>query len=88
VYGPGTTPPTHAGAIAGGWACFWRFAICVPRWRYRLAGVPARAASLSVYAWDWAGNVAARTTAIRAGGAHASIYHAAGAVPADVSPFD
>jgi hypothetical protein len=65
VYGPGTTPPNHVGAIAGGWACFSRFTICVPKWNYRLAGVPASAASLSVYAWDWAGNVAVRTSSLR-----------------------
>jgi hypothetical protein len=62
VYAPGTRPPSHAGA--SGWACFWRFAVCVPRWDYRLAGVPAAAASLSVYAWDWAGNVAVRSSAL------------------------
>jgi hypothetical protein len=76
VYGPGTTPPTHVGAIAGGWACFWRFVVCVPKWNYRLAGVPAGAASLSVYAWDWAGNVAVRTSPLR--GAHTA------AVPGDL----
>jgi hypothetical protein len=65
VYGPGTTPPNHVGAIAGGWSCFWRFKICVPKWNYRLAGVPSSAASLSVYAWDWAGNVAMRTSSLR-----------------------
>jgi hypothetical protein len=62
VYGPGTTPPTHRGAIAGGWACFWAFEVCVPKWSYRLPGVPAGAAAVTVYAWDWAGNVAMRTT--------------------------
>jgi hypothetical protein len=64
VYGPGTTPPNHVGAIAGGWACFWAFKVCVPKWNYRLSGVPAGAASVSVYAWDWAGNVAMRTTSL------------------------
>jgi hypothetical protein len=39
--------------------------VCVPRWNYRLAGglappLPAGAASVTVYAWDWAGNVEAR----------------------------
>ena len=66
VYGPGTTPPDHVGAIAGGWSCFWRFTVCVPKWNYRLHGVPSAAASLSVYAWDWAGNVAERTSPLRA----------------------
>jgi hypothetical protein len=62
LYGPGTSRPDHAGAIAGGWACFWRFRICVPTWNYRLSGVPSRAVSLSIYVWDWAGNVARRTS--------------------------
>jgi hypothetical protein len=69
VYGPGTTPPNHVGSIAGGWACFWRFTVCVPKWNYRLHGVPASAAALSVYAWDWAGNVAERTSPLRGAGA-------------------
>jgi hypothetical protein len=89
IYGPGTTPPTHAGAIAGGWACFWRFTICVPKWNYRLAGVPSGAASLSVYAWDWAGNVAGRTSSLR--GAHIDEAGDADAFPAsapDVSTVD
>lgn len=85
VYGPGTTPPTHVGAIAGGWACFWRFKICVPKWNYRLSGVPAGAASLSVYAWDWAGNVAVRTSRFRRGGTAAG---AADVIPAGISLFD
>ena len=85
VYGPGTTPPTHVGAVAGGWACFWRFTICVPKWNYRLPGVPAGAASLSVYAWDWAGNVAVRTSGFRHGGATAA---AADATGAGISLFD
>jgi hypothetical protein len=37
----------------------------VPKWNYRLSGVPPGAASLSVYAWDWAGNVARRTSPLR-----------------------
>jgi len=85
VYGPGTTPPTHVGAIAGGWACFWRFKICVPKWNYRLSGVPAGAASLSVYAWDWAGNVAVRTSGFRHAGAAAG---APDVTPAGISLFD
>jgi murein DD-endopeptidase MepM/ murein hydrolase activator NlpD len=62
IYGPGTTEPDHPGPAPGGWACFWRWVICVPRWNYRLPGVPVDAASVSVYAWDWAGNVAMRTS--------------------------
>jgi hypothetical protein len=89
VYGPGTTPPNHAGAIAGGWACFWRFTICVPKWNYRLSGVPAGAASVSVYAWDWAGNVARRTSSLRHGHAAGSLPEArATASSPDVSAID
>jgi hypothetical protein len=65
IYGPGTIPPFHIGATGGGWSCLWRYTICVPKWNYRLWGVPAGAKSLSVYAWDWAGNVAERTSALR-----------------------
>jgi hypothetical protein len=86
VYGPSTTPPNHPGAIAGGWACFWRFTICVPKWNYRLHGVPGSAATLSLYAWDWAGNVAERTSPLRAG-AIASSALALRAGPA-ISPVD
>jgi hypothetical protein len=93
VYGPGTTPPTHVGAFAGGWSCFWRFTICVPKWNYRLHGVPFGAASLSVYAWDWAGNVARRTSALRAGSASSAAQAGTGedagrAGSASVSPID
>jgi len=85
VYGPGTTPPNHVGTIAGGWACFWRFKVCVPKWNYRLAGVPSSAASLSVYAWDWAGNVAVRTSSLR--GAHpAAMQGALGAAATPATP--
>jgi hypothetical protein len=62
VYGPGTTPPDNPDPRPGGWACFWSWVICVPKWNYRLPGVPAEAAAVSVYAWDWAGNVARRTS--------------------------
>jgi hypothetical protein len=96
VYGPGTTPPNHVGAIAGGWACFWRFRICVPKWNYRLSGVPSGAASLSVYAWDWAGNVAVRTSSLHGARAAGAVSDAGadplhtGPVPgrADISPID
>jgi hypothetical protein len=95
IYGPGTTPPDHVGAIAGGWACFWRFTICVPTWNYRLPGVPAGAASLSVYAWDWAGNVARRTSSLRRVRADSSLHEArAGTMnahpssSANISPTD
>jgi hypothetical protein len=65
VYGPGTIPPFHIGANGGGWSCLWRYTICVPKWNYRLWGVPGNARSLSVYAWDWAGNVAVRRSPLR-----------------------
>jgi hypothetical protein len=58
------------GAHAPGWSCFSHGRRCVPDWTYRLAGglAPALTAvvpqpgvyRLSVYAWDWAGNTAAR----------------------------
>lgn len=49
-----------------GFTCFDRRPACVPRWDYRLAGglapaLPAATRTLSVYAWDWAGNVDVRT---------------------------
>jgi len=62
VYAPGAHSP--------GWSCFSHGRRCVPDWTYRLAGglAPALTAvalhpgvyRLSVYAWDWAGNTAAR----------------------------
>ena len=57
------TPDAHA----PGYLCFAFRVICVPHWRYRLAGglaprLPALSGHyrLTVYAWDWAGNTSAR----------------------------
>ena len=61
------TPDAHS----PGFFCFARNVICKPVWRYRLAGglapvLPLYAmhgrTRLTVYAWDWAGNVTARDT--------------------------
>jgi hypothetical protein len=61
------TPSAHS----PGFLCFARNVICKPRWEYRLAGglaprLPLYAmhgrVRLTVYAWDWAGNVTARDT--------------------------
>jgi hypothetical protein len=62
VYAPGAHSP--------GWSCFAHGRRCVPDWTYRLAGGLAPPLTgivlepgvyrLSVYAWDWAGNTAAR----------------------------
>ena len=56
-----------ADAHAPGYRCFAFRVICVPHWRYRLAGglapsLPALGGRyrLTVYAWDWAGNPRAR----------------------------
>lgn len=66
-------------AHAPGYACFATRRICVPNWRYRLAGglasplpdwlTPGRY-RLTTYAWDWADNETARdaTVTLRAGG--------------------
>jgi hypothetical protein len=60
-----------ANAHSPGFFCFARRLVCKPRWRYRLAGglaprLPLSSLSgrvrLTVYAWDWAGNVTARDT--------------------------
>lgn len=56
------------GARGGGWLCFATHPVCRPNWNYRLAGGLAPALPrlapgvyrLTAYAWDWAGNVAAR----------------------------
>jgi hypothetical protein len=56
IYGPGTHGPDSPAVHSPGWLCFDRAAVCIPKWNYRLAGVPAQAASISVYAWDWDGN--------------------------------
>ncbi|MDX6387356.1 MAG: Peptidase family [Gaiellaceae bacterium] len=88
VYGPGTTPPNHVGSIAGGWACFWRFVVCVPKWNYRLAGVPSSATSLSVYAWDWAGNVAMRTSSVSTSRSHTAARSVVSAVAPSIDVSD
>ena len=62
VYGPGTTPPDNPDRAPGGWSCFWRHVVCVPKWNYRIGALPLGTRAVTVYAWDWAGNVAARTT--------------------------
>jgi hypothetical protein len=70
-------PPSLASAVfaararSPGFLCFATRPLCVPRWRYRLAGglapkLPLAALPahfrLTVYAWDWAGNATARDT--------------------------
>ena len=61
------TPQAHS----PGFLCFARRVVCRPVWTYRLAGGLAPAlplyamhgrVRLTVYAWDWAGNVRARDT--------------------------
>jgi hypothetical protein len=64
LYGPGTHRPDNAAAHSPGWGCFASWTICVPRWNYRLGLLPAGTRQVSVYAWDWAGNVSVRTTAL------------------------
>ena len=57
-----------ANARGGGWLCFAYHPRCTPNWRYRLAGGLAPVLPhlrpgvyrLTIYAWDWAGNVTAR----------------------------
>jgi hypothetical protein len=61
IFAPGARNP--------GFNCFFRQVMCVPTWRYwlagglterlPLAGLPAGQYRLSVYAWDWAGNISA-----------------------------
>jgi hypothetical protein len=61
------------GAHAPGFACFASRPVCVPDWRYRLAGglaprLPTHLAPgryrLTVYAWDWADNQTARDSTV------------------------
>lgn len=57
-------------AYPPGWTCFDVRLVCRPHWNYRLAGglapvLPPTARRLSVYAWDWAGNVAVREVKLR-----------------------
>jgi murein DD-endopeptidase MepM/ murein hydrolase activator NlpD len=56
IYGPGSHAPDDPAVRSPGWLCFDTVLVCVPKWNYRLAGVPSAAAAISVYAWDWAGN--------------------------------
>jgi hypothetical protein len=65
--GSATMTPPHS----PGFLCFARQVVCKPLWRYRLAGGLAPRlprynfrgrVRLTVYAWDWAGNVTARDT--------------------------
>ena len=60
-----------SGAHSPGFQCFAHRPLCIPRWRYRVAGglAPRLPLSslhgrvrLSIYAWDWAGNITARDT--------------------------
>jgi hypothetical protein len=70
VYAPGARNP--------GFRCFTHHRICIPTWRYRLAGglTPTLAPftsrpgryRLAAYAWDWAGNTSARDLWFGAGG--------------------
>lgn len=64
VFAPGAYPP--------GFTCFATRRVCVPQWRLVLAGgfaprLRRGTHRLTVYAWDWAGNRAARdvTVAVR-----------------------
>jgi hypothetical protein len=60
-----------------GFSCFTHHYVCIPTWRYRLAGGLTPTLSpyfggsgryrLSVYAWDWAGNTSARDFWFQAG---------------------
>jgi hypothetical protein len=57
-----------ADARPPGYACFALRVVCIPHWRYRLAGglaprvppLPHGRYRLTAYAWDWAGNTTAR----------------------------
>jgi hypothetical protein len=81
VYAPGARNP--------GFHCFTHHFVCIPTWRYRLAGglTPTmrpflrrgRRYRLSVYAWDWAGNTTARDLWFTTG---RSARHAAPRAPA------
>jgi hypothetical protein len=62
-----------ASAHRPGFACFAVELLCIPHWEYRLGWLPstriatgqASARRVSVYAWDWAGNVTARDLWLR-----------------------
>lgn len=62
VYAPGTTNSASPDGTIVGWPCWANWTICIPHWRYRLPGIPASAAGVTVYAYDWAGNVSVRTS--------------------------
>ena len=67
VWAPGARNP--------GFTCFATRAICKPTWRYVLAGglaprLTRSSGLLTVYAWDWQGNVRARD--VRLGGGSAA----------------
>jgi murein DD-endopeptidase MepM/ murein hydrolase activator NlpD len=75
-YPDGLKPTIFApGAGNPGFNCFFKRVLCIPTWRYwlaggltarlPLAGLPAGSYRLSVYAWDWAGNVSAIDTWLR-----------------------
>jgi hypothetical protein len=64
LYGPGSEPPDHPDKMPGGWACFASWNTCVPTWNYDIAGIPAAARAVTVYAWDWRGNTSARTSSL------------------------
>jgi hypothetical protein len=74
VFAPGARNP--------GYGCFATRRLCVPNWVYWLAGgltpplplttLPPGRYRLSVYAWDWAGNVSALDDWIRLPLAHAA----------------
>ncbi len=75
VFAPGARNP--------GFTCFYRRVLCIPRWRYWLAGglaprlplggLPPGRYRLAVYAWDYADNRAERDTWFDVGrGAHAA----------------
>jgi hypothetical protein len=81
VYAPGARNP--------GFHCFTHHFVCIPTWRYHLAGGLTPTLSpylrragryrLAVYAWDWAGNTSARDLWFRTG---RSIFRAAPPAPA------
>ncbi len=64
-------------AFYPGFHCWVLHVVCIPRWNYRLAGGLGARLPLStlrtgryrlrIYAWDYAGNVAARDTPLRIG---------------------
>lgn len=59
-YAAAMRPPTSPNGAEWAWSCFDSWTLCTPQWEYRLSGVPSSAASVTVYAQDWAGNVSVR----------------------------